>query len=436
MEKPIVVLKVGTSSVVDPTNQNVKVSALARLAEASVRLMESGCSVILVSSGAVGLGCARLGLKEKPTTIAGKQAAAAVGQVRLMSLYDDVFSILHHRCAQVLLTYDTFGERMQYLNARNTFFELLARGVVPIVNENDTVAVQEIRVGDNDTLSALVATMVGAKLLFLLTDVEALFDANPRVVPTASPIRVVPASKIQWLRKQMVEGSALMSLEGEPAAAEAPKSKTGTASVAVAGSAFGTGGMVTKLKAAHLATAAGVTVVITNTDRVEKVDATIAGVLTRSGADVSRTDVVHIPPTLFVDLGIGTSFLPSHKPVTGRKRWILSLAPSGVLVLDNGAVSALVDARKSLFPAGLASVQGCFEAQDAVQVMDARGHEVARALVNYSSDDCLKIKGKRSKDLGDVLGYLGSETVADRDNIVILKDKEKEIAHDTARIIT
>jgi glutamate 5-kinase len=435
--RPIVVIKVGTSSLVDTASGRVQVVSLARIAESSSRLRARGYDVIVVSSGAVGLGCVRLGLRERPTSIAGKQAAAAVGQLKLLSLYDDFFGVLGHAVAQVLLTYDNFGDHTQYHNARAAFAELLRLGAIPIVNENDTVAVQELKVGDNDTLSALVAAMVGARWLLLLTDVDALFDADPRADATAAPIRTVLPAQVQTLRRQMAEGAAKLrpdappppvagapaaaaaAAAGAPAAAAAaaagdgksrsPSRRGKPAAAGGAGSAFGTGGMVTKLKAAHLATAAGVTVVIMNTQHIERLGDVLVDV---AGAGAPA-------PGAFAARDIGSSFLPAPTPVVGgRKRWILSLAPAGVLRLDAGAAAA-VSAHKSLFAAGVTDVDGDFEAHDCVSLVDAvTGRELARALVNYSAADTAKLRGKGSAERADVLGYFGPEALADRDNVV------------------
>ena len=451
--RPIVVIKVGTSSLVDTVSGRVQVVSLARIAEAAARLSSRGYSVIIVSSGAVGLGCVRLGLREKPTTIAGKQAAAAVGQLKLLSLYDDFFGVLGHTVAQVLLTYDNFGDRTQYHNARAAFLELLRLGVIPIVNENDTVAVQELKVGDNDTLSALVAAMVGARWLLLLTDVDSLYTANPRDVPDAAPIRSVLPNQVQTLRRQMAEGAKILCpdaptppptvtvLTGAAAAgidnvnsnnnssdrkSRSPSrqgkvggsSSTTPASGALVesggtGSAFGTGGMITKLKAAQLATAAGTTVVIMNTQRIER----LAEVLT----DCTGGPSEGLATSAFANIQLGTTFLPAPTPVTsGHKKWILSLAPSGILYLDAGAASAVL-AHKSLFAAGVARVEGDFEAQDCVSLIDkVSGRELARALVNYSSIECAKLQGKSSTERAEVLGYWGAESLADRDNVVVI----------------
>jgi glutamate 5-kinase len=480
----IVILKVGTSSLVDPATHAVQVSSIARIAEAASALAARGFRPIVVSSGAVGLGCARLGLRARPTSIAGKQAAAAVGQGRLMSLYDGMFGALGACVAQVLLTYDNFGDRAQHANARCALLELLRLGVIPIVNENDTVAVQELRVGDNDTLSALVAAMVGARYLLLLTDVEGLYEADPRSLPGARLIGAVQARDIYGLRRQMASGcarlvpgeaaaapavaaaaaasprpksggsgssassssgggggsssSALPSpAEGSAApsaAAAAPASSPSSSSTGGAGSAFGTGGMATKLKAAQLATAAGTTTVILSTARVERIvevlcgsgsgsaSANSEGTTTTSTSTSSSSGADSSAGEHFSRVGLGTTFFAVPAPVTvGRKRWVLSMAPSGTLLVDDGAAAAVRE-HKSLFSAGLVGVEGVWDAQDAVALVSASdGKEFARALVNYSSGECSKLKGLHSGERGEALGYEGgAEAGADRGHIVVL----------------
>jgi glutamate 5-kinase len=510
--RPILVLKVGTSSLVDPDTQQPKISYMSRLCEATASLQRAGYSVVIVSSGAVGLGAARMGFKEKPKSLSGKQAAAAIGQVRLMALWDQMLSTIGGiPCAQCLLSAHDFGDRTLYLNARNTLVELLKMGAVPIINENDTTAVVELRVGDNDTLSALVAAMLSSELLFLFTDVDSLYDANPRQDKTAAPIKQVPAAAIAGLRRQMLTGAPKLSVDAALASSSAasllpsPSPLPATpADQGSAGTAFGTGGMATKLKAAQLASAAGVTTVITHTNRVEeitaelvKVSAALAhphhplpspassyslatagaagsgpsssppagagttGGMKHSGSSSNNLDqkasaaaagsgtplpgataaaagtagaiAINAPlppanaasslfssPTASV-FSFGTTFLPYAKPISGRKRWILALPPAGQIVLDAGAVAAVVDARKSLFPAGIKEVKGDFESQvDAVSLVDEAGNEVARALVNYSTEEIKKIRGKRSQEIYLLLGYPGPEAVADRDNIVLL----------------
>lgn len=313
------------------------------------------------------------------------------------------------------------------MNARNTLLELLQMGVVPVINENDSVATQELRVGDNDSLSAHVAAMIGATWLFLLTDVDSLYEANPKTDPTAAAIRIVPTHAIQQLRRQMHEGSPRITVSPAPVALlekEAPGSPSPRGDAArcsaapaspgaqgAAGSQWGTGGMQTKLKAAQLATAAGVTVVIMNTQSVEGIATTL---------DVAA-GAAHPAVLSFSDKAIGTTFLPAPRPVTGRKRWILSLVPQGQIFLDAGAVVAVGEQRKSLFPAGIVSLTGDFEAQDAVLLLsEDGGREVGRALVNYGSAELRKILGRHSRDLCEILGYIGAEAAADRDNICVL----------------
>ncbi|NEP19111.1 MAG: glutamate 5-kinase, partial [Leptolyngbya sp. SIO4C1] len=325
-----------------------------------------GNRVILVSSGAVGVGCARLGLTERPKTISMKQAVAAVGQGRLMRVYDDLFTSLDQPIAQVLLTRSDLMQRSRYVNSYRTFRQLLQLGVVPIVNENDTVAVDELKFGDNDTLSAQVASLVGADWLFLLTDVDRLYSADPRHNPDAQPIK--------WV--QQIDD--LQIDVGKP------------------GSAWGTGGMVTKLEAARIATAAGVRMVITDGQQPENMLKILAG-----------------EP-------LGTQFAPQAQAANARKRWIAhSLLPAGRLYLDRGAVSAIAQAGKSLLPAGVTDIEGEFQRQDAVLLCDQSGQEIARGIVNYSHQELRQIQGRRSQEIADILGYAGADTVVHRDNLVL-----------------
>ncbi|QLE56964.1 glutamate 5-kinase [Nostoc sp. TCL26-01] len=367
MTKTIVV-KIGTSSLTQPATGQLALSTIATLAETLCDLRRQGNRVILVSSGAVGVGCARLGLTERPKAIALKQAVAAVGQGRLMRVYDDLFTTLQQPIAQVLLTRSDLVQRSRYLNVYNTFQELLGLGVIPVVNENDTVAVDELKFGDNDTLSALVASLVEADWLFLLTDVDRLYSADPRSVPDAQPISLVTSIK------------------------ELAAVQTGNQ-----GSQWGTGGMVTKISAARIAIAAGVRTVITQGRFPRNIEKILQGE------------------------AIGTHFQPQPEPTSARKRWIAyGLIPSGKLYLDAGAIAAIVEAGKSLLPAGIKAVAGEFDPQDAVQLLDRQGNEVARGLVNYSSHDLQKICGHHSKEIPSILGYIGAETVIHRDNLVLI----------------
>ncbi|PLZ53254.1 glutamate 5-kinase, partial [Fischerella thermalis] len=297
------------------------------------------------------------------------QAVAAVGQGRLIRVYDDLFTTLQQPIAQVLLTRSDLVERSRYLNIYNTFKELLELGVIPVVNENDTVAVEELKFGDNDTLSALVASLVHADWLFLLTDVDRLYSADPRFVPDAQPIALV--SSIKELEELQVQ--------------------TGTQ-----GSQWGTGGMVTKISAARIATAAGVRTVITEGKCPQNIEKILQG-----------------EP-------IGTHFEPHLEPTSARKRWIAyGLVPSGKLYLDEGAVVAISQAGKSLLAAGITALAGEFDAQDAVLLCDSKGNEIARGIVNYSKAELQQICGRHSSEIPVILGYEGAETVVHRDNLVL-----------------
>lgn len=362
------VVKIGTSSLTHPETGNLALSAIATLVEVLCELRQQGNRVVLVSSGAVGVGCARLGLTQRPKTIALKQAVAAVGQGRLIRVYDDFFSTLQQPIAQVLLTRGDLVHRSRYLNAYNTFQELLGLGVIPIVNENDTVAVEELRFGDNDTLSALVASLVEAEWLFLLTDVDRLYSADPRSQPDAQPIALV--SRIDELAELNVTGQ---------------------------GSQWGTGGMATKVAAAQIATGAGVRTVITEGRSPRNIQKILAGET------------------------LGTQFEPRPQPFNARKRWIAhALVPTGKLYLDKGAVEAICQLGKSLLAAGITRVAGEFERQDAVQLYEPTGREVARGLVNYSSTELQQIQGRRSEEIKVILGYLGAATVVHRDNLALV----------------
>jgi glutamate 5-kinase len=366
----IIVVKIGTSSLTRPETGQLALSTIASLAETLCNLRRNGYKVILVSSGAVGVGCARLGLNERPKVISIKQAVAAVGQGRLMRVYDDLFTSLQQPIAQVLLTRADLVQRSRYLNVYNTFVELLKLGVIPVVNENDTVAVEELKFGDNDTLSALVASLVRADWLFLLTDVDRLYSADPRLVPNAKPIALV--SSIEELTKLQVE--------------------TGSS-----GSQWGTGGMATKISAARIATTAGVRTVITEGKQPSNIQKIIQGE------------------------SIGTQFKPQPEPTSARKRWIAyGLVPEGKLYLDAGAVVAISSGGKSLLAAGITAVEGEFEQNVAVQLCDRTNKEIARGVVNYSSSELEKIRGRRSSEIQDILGYEGVETVVHRDNLVLI----------------
>jgi glutamate 5-kinase len=330
---------------------------------------EAGFHVVLVSSGAVGVGGQRLGLAARPAEMARKQALAAIGQVHLMRHYEDMFSAVGITCAQVLLTADNLSCRGQYAAAAACFSALLQYGAVPVVNENDTVAVEQLRVGDNDTLSAQVATLVHAEWLFLLTDVDALYTANPADDPSAQPIRHVPD---------------LWSL---------------TVDTGAVGAGWSTGGMATKLTAARIATAGGCNMGIAHF---------------RDPSAVLR---------IMRGEALGTVFAAAAAPVRGRKRWLTCIATRGELWLDDGAVAAVGEHHHSLFPAGIKRAAGDFDAGDCVRLCDAGGREFARGLVNYSAAQVARVKGKSSAEAAASLGpAAGTPDVVHRGNVCLLVD--------------
>ena len=382
IQSQTIVVKIGTSSLTsDPTPfggakecgsltqpTGIAIATIASLVETLSYLRSLGHRVVLVSSGAVGVGCARLNLLERPRKMALKQAVAAVGQGRLMRIYDDLFSSLQQAIAQILLTRRELVERNTYVNISNTFHELLDLGVIPIVNENDTVAVDELKFGDNDTLSALVASLVKADWLFLLTDVDRMYSADPKTVPDAQPIKLVSSEELS--RLQIDAGSS--------------------------GSPWGTGGMATKLAAARIATSTGVRTVITQRKQPQNIIAILQGE------------------------DIGTQFEPQPQTNNARKRWIsYGLVPMGKLYLDSGAVKAITTKGKSLLPAGIIRVEGEFSAADAVQLCDKAGIELGRGLVNYSKSEIEQIKGRHSTEITSILGYDSADTVVHRNNLVI-----------------
>ncbi|MDY6940756.1 MAG: glutamate 5-kinase [Cyanobacteriota bacterium] len=365
-----IVVKIGTSSLTQPQTGRLALSTIAALVETLTRLRTSGHRIILVSSGAVGVGCVRLGLLERPRNIAVKQAVAAVGQGRLMRVYDDLFTALLQPIAQVLLTRQDLVERSRYVNAYNTFRELLKLGVIPIVNENDTVAVEELKFGDNDTLSALVASLVEADWLFLLTDVDRLYSADPNSNPDAQPIaRVTHPDELGQLQVQ-----------------------AGTSN-----SGWGTGGMATKITAARIANESGVRTAIAAGRHPENIEKILQG-----------------EP-------LGTLFDPQPSTGNARKRWIAhGLIACGTIYIDAGAEKAIAQGGKSLLAAGIVKVEGEFQNSDAVSVCNDRGHPIARGISNYSSIELARIQGCRSAKIAEVLGYFVAETVIHRDNLVLV----------------
>jgi glutamate 5-kinase len=361
-----VVVKVGSALLVDATTGRINRAWLETLAEDLLRLRQRGQSVILVSSGAIALGRRGLSLPPGPLRLEESQAAAAVGQIRLAHAYKELFEAHEVTVAQVLLTLEDSERRRRYLNARATLEALLARGALPVVNENDTVATAEIRYGDNDRLAARVAQMAGADCLVLLSDVEGLFSADPNRDPRA---RIVP--QVRHI------GAEIEAMAGRPA------------------SALGSGGMATKILAAKIAVAAGCHMCIA------------------AGG--------HRHPLRRLEEGAAcTWFVPSATPAAARKQWIAgTLKPAGALSIDAGALQALKDGR-SLLPAGVTAARGRFERGDTVSVLAADGTEVARGIVAYSDSDAARIFGRRTSEIETLLGFRGRDEMIHRDDLVLL----------------
>ena len=354
-----VVVKVGTQSICDQAGRPDRV-AIARLAEQIATAMHRGVSMTLVASGAIGAGLGELGLSERPRTMPHLQAAAAVGQGQLMRTFHDVFAEYDVRVAQVLVTRDDFDDRTRYLNIRNTLHALEQYGALPIINENDTVAVDEIRFGENDVLAAIVASMMGADLLVLLTVVDGLL-ADGEVVDVV----------------RQVDDEALALVEGGH-------------------SRFGSGGMSTKLQAADMMIRAGEAAVIAN--------AATDGVLTR----------------ILAGQRVGTVFVPAERKMSHRRRWIAQATrPAGAVTVDRGAAAALVDKGKSLLPSGITHVAGPFAKGAVVSVVDEDGREIARGLTNYSSDQIEQIKGLQTDQIAGALGDKPYDVVVHRDNMIV-----------------
>jgi glutamate 5-kinase len=365
-----VVIKVGSTLLVDERDGRLKSEWLASLLDDVQVLIRRGQSTLVVSSGAIALGRRRLGLPAGRLKLRQSQAAAAVGQIELAAAYADALARAGLTAAQILLTLEDTEQRGRYLNARDTIETLFAQGAVPIINENDTVATAEIRYGDNDRLAARVAQLASADCLVLLSDVDALYDADPRRSADARPIAVVTR----------------ITPELEEAAGSTQ-------------SAYGTGGMVTKLAAARIATVAGCSMVIA------------------SGR------VAH--PIAALEAGARCTWFPAlASAVTVRKQWIAShLQLSGAYQVDAGATRALV-AGKSLLPAGAFRLNGSFERGDAVAVLDPQGREIGRGLSAYASTEAARLLGRQSSEIESILGYRGREVLIHRDDLVLATGPE------------
>jgi glutamate 5-kinase len=361
-----VVVKVGSSTL--SGSAGIKRESVAIIAKHLSTLHASGKEVVLVTSGAVAAGMNRLGLHGRPKTIPAKQAAAAVGQIALMALYQEDFSLHGMRVAQILLTHDDLVNRKRYLNAKHTMRTLLEAGVIPIVNENDTVAVEEIQLGDNDNLSVQVAVLIEADLLVILSDIEGLYDKDPRLHRGASLLSLVD----RFDDRVLASGGAAGPL--------------------------GRGGMASKVLAAHKAALSGIPTIIAD----GRQEATLAHVF---NAQVET----------------GTLFLPVADRLASRKHWIAyTLKPAGVLVVDEGASTAIRERGRSLLSPGVKAVRGAFDEGECVLCVDDTGKEFAKGLVNYSSDALERIKGARTSQIEQILGYKVSDEVIHRDDLALL----------------
>lgn len=362
-----VVVKIG-SSLLTKGGKGLDQAAIAGWVTQMAGLRQQGIDVVLVSSGSVAEGMARLGMKVRPTTLHELQASAAVGQMGLVRVFDDNFQRHGLHAAQVLLTHDDLSDRHRYLNARSTLLTLLGFGVVPVINENDTVATEEIRFGDNDTLAALVANLVEAELLIILTDQQGLFTGDPTVYPDAT---LVPEIRANDPSLDQMAGASRSGL--------------------------GRGGMYTKVRAARLASRSGAATVI------------VPGVADRVISQVMDGN------------NIGTYFVPDLEPLAARKRWLAGqLQIKGQLVIDAGAAEVLKAHGRSLLAAGVKSVSGRFERGELVSCIDEQGVEIARGLVNYGKTDAALIAGKNSAEFEKILGYADDAEMIHRDNMVLI----------------
>ncbi len=360
-----IVIKLGSAILTGEEGLNLV--TIARTCDQIARLREEGREFILVSSGAISAGMRKLALSRRPRSITEKQAVAAIGQSSLIQAWEDQFDIYRIKAAQILLTGDDLNNRRRYLNARNTLNKLLSWGVVPVVNENDTVAVEEIKFGDNDNLSALIAGMVNADLLINLTDIEGFYERDPHDDPDACLLPVITRIDSQ-IRKCAGKACGLL----------------------------GTGGMVSKIQAAQKCMAMGIPMII-------------------AGGEL-REILINI----FAGQQIGTIFLPQHTHYHGKKQWLVQLSnPKGKVFLDDGAVDALVKRGKSLLPIGITRVEGSFGVGDPVECVSLDGKPVGIGLANYGSNEIRKIRGKRSSEIETILGYRYSDEVIHRDNFAV-----------------
>ena len=361
------VVKIG-SNILASDKEGLDTKRISAIAADMAELHDRGYDIVLVSSGAIAAGMRKLGLKEKPRTIKLKQAAAAVGQSSLMWAYEKNFGEYGKKVAQVLLTRDAFDDRKKYINSKNTLLTLLSYHIIPIINENDTVSTDEIRFGDNDFLASLVASLIEAERLVILSDVDGLYTEDPKKSERAELMSIVEEITPELLGRA---GSA--------------------------GSVVGTGGMYSKLLAAQRTVNHGIMVHILSGRKKGILKAHIEG----------RHQ--------------GTVFQPKAQKLSSRKGWIAyGSRAKGSIVIDDGAVKALTQGGKSLLPSGIVTVEGSFETGDAVYCLDSQGNRIAKGLVNYSSSEINVIKGKKTTEIEKLLGYKYSDEAIHRDNLVLV----------------
>ncbi|RLB17058.1 MAG: glutamate 5-kinase [Deltaproteobacteria bacterium] len=365
-----VVIKVGSG--VLTTSNDLNLEVIRGLVLQMITLRNKGIEIVLISSGAIAAGLRKMGFNKRPQSVSQQQAIAALGQSRLIMVYEEAFGQHGQQVAQVLLTRDDLTHRRRYLNARNTLFTLLAWNIIPIINENDTVVVDEIKFGDNDNLSAMVTGMTESQLLISLTNIDGFFDRDPRCHEDASLIHVVQ----QFDRNIMKCASSIPGF-------------------------LGSGGMASKVKAAQRVSMRGVPTIIAN------------GL---------KPGILH---SIFDGKNEGTLFMPAETRLCNRKHWIaFTKAPRGALVIDKGAERAILKQQRSLLPSGIVRVDGRFSVGNAVLLVNEKGEEIAIGLVNYHSGDIKKIMGLKSGDIENILGFKYDDEVINRDNLVITNDEE------------
>lgn len=403
MKTYTLVIKLGTSSLVDEETREPRIANMSLIVETLVKLRRQGHRIIIVSSGAIAFGMKRVGMKKKPAKLATIQALASIGQGRLIGLFDVLFRELNQAIAQILVTRNDIVNYTQFKNSTNTMNELLEMGVIPIVNENDTLSVAEIKFGDNDTLSAITAGMVHADYLFLLTDVECLYTDNPRTNPLAEPILIV---------EKIDDINAKTDSDGQ------------------AGSQVGTGGMTTKLIAAELATNAGVTTIITLLSQPHGILDIVNNIQRCDGLSLEQQTALLLSDVALKKCALHTRFLglPRDSQIKSDKAfWLLhGLKSKGTIFIDRGCYNALTRKnRAGLLPAGIIGVEGNFHESECVSIKVVplktspltEAIDIGRCRVNYSSVEISLIKGLKSHDIENILGYADSEYVAHRDNL-------------------